>query len=75
MLASDGYMMSASQKNLKFKYINWRGEYTKRTVMPIEIWFGNTGWHPENQWFLKALDLEKNEERDFALKDIASFEN
>lgn len=57
-------------KLVKIIYTNWRGETAKRTVSPIKIWFGSTEWHKEDQWLLKALDIEKNSERDFALKDI-----
>lgn len=58
---------------LRFLYKNWKGETRERSVQPIKIWFGKTEFHPEEQWFLKAKDLEKNEERDFALKDIIKF--
>ncbi len=60
-------------KLLKFEYVNWEKKKAVRAVKPIKVWYGKTEWHPKNQWFLKALDLEKNEERDFALKDIAKF--
>jgi ribonuclease HI len=30
--------------------------------------------YPQEQWFLKAMDLDKNFERDFALLDIANFD-
>ena len=62
-----------TEKQLKFDYINWEGKQAVRTVKPIKIWFGKTKWHPKEQWLLKALDLEKNEERDFSLKDIIKF--
>lgn len=55
---------------LKFKYKNWQGETAVRNVMPIKIWFGHTDFHVEDQWLLKATDLDKNAERDFAVKDI-----
>lgn len=58
---------------IKFKYKNWQGETAVRTVMPIKIWFGNTEFHKEDGWFLKATDLDKNAERDFAVKDIIEF--
>jgi len=62
------------QKALKFKYENWEGKIAIRTVKPVKLWYGKTEWHPKEQWFLKALDLEKKEEqRDFALKDIIEF--
>ncbi len=46
----------------------------ERTIEPIKIWFGSTQWHPQEQWFLKAMDLDKNFERDFALLDISNFD-
>lgn len=58
---------------LKFIYKNWKGETKERMVEPIKVWYGSTEWHPEEQWFLKAKDLEKEEERDFALRDIEKF--
>ena len=41
-----------------------------RRVRPIELWYGKTEWHPEEQWLLKAWDLDKDAERNFAWKDI-----
>ena len=61
------------EKALKFEYVNWEGKRAVRRVKPIKIWFGKTQWHPKNGWLLKALDLDKNEKRDFALKDIIKF--
>lgn len=60
---------------LKFEYINWEGKRTIRKVKPIKVWYGKTEWHPEEQWFLKAKDIEKNAERDFALKDVLKFKD
>ena len=57
-------------KAVRINYTNWRGETANRTIVPIEVWFGSTEWHTEEQWLLKALDIAKNTERDFALKDI-----
>ena len=58
---------------LKFKYLNWEKKTAIRTVKPIKIWYGKTQFHTHKQWFLKALDLDKKEERDFAMKDIIKF--
>ena len=58
---------------LKFVYKNWKNETKERTVVPIGVWHGKTEFHPEKQWFLKARDLEKGEEREFALLDIQKF--
>lgn len=58
---------------LEFEYINWEGKKAVRKVEPIKIWYGSTKWHPKKQWFLKAKDLEKDAERDFALRDVVKF--
>lgn len=58
---------------VKILYTNWRGEKAVRAIIPKTIYFGSTQWHPEKQWLLRALDVEKNETRDFALKDIAEW--
>lgn len=63
-------MLGEPVKKLQFVYKNWRGETSVRTVLPVKIWYGKTDWHPEEQWFMKAIDVEKGEERDFALIDI-----
>ena len=57
-------------RSVKIIYTNWRGETTERTIEPVRIWFGSTEWHKKEQWLLRAIDLEKEVERDFALKDI-----
>jgi len=61
--------MSESQI-VEFLYTNYRGETSVRKVLPIKIWFGKTDWHPEPQWLMDATDIEKNELRNFAIKDI-----
>jgi hypothetical protein len=38
------------------------------------VWFGETAWHPEPQWLLDVVDLEKNTERSFAMRDILAFD-
>jgi predicted DNA-binding transcriptional regulator YafY len=54
-------------------YTNYRGERRERRVHPSSITFSCTEFHPENQWLLTALDLEKNEMRVFAMKDVHSW--
>lgn len=63
----------ADKKALKFKYKNWEGKMAVRTVVPKKIWYGATEWHPEEGWLLKAQDLDKDAERDFAVMDIIEF--
>ena len=53
-------------------YTNWKGITAERTIVPERVWFGVTAWHSEPQWFIEALDVDKNEERDFALKGFGN---
>jgi len=58
---------------LQFEYKNWLGKVSIRKVVPYDIWFGSTEFHPEDQWFLHVFDMDKGEERNFALRDIIKF--
>lgn len=53
-----------------FDYTNWRGEKDRRRVIPHGMRFGSTEWHPEPQWLMKAFDLDKQADREFAMRDI-----
>lgn len=57
-------------KSVRILYKNWRDEVAEREILPRKIWFGSTEWHKTKQWFMQAIDVEKNETRDFAIKDI-----
>jgi len=58
---------------LQFKYKNWKGETSIRKVIPYKMWFGSTEFHPENQWLLRAFDVDKCAKRNFALRDVIEF--
>ncbi|MCE7028433.1 hypothetical protein [Jiella avicenniae] len=57
---------------ITLRYTNWRGETADRTIIPERVWFGHTEWHPQDQWMLNALDVEKDTYRDFALSGFAA---
>lgn len=59
---------------MKFYYRNWRGEtgYRAVTGTPV-IWYGESSYHKGPQWFMKAYDVDKDDIRDFALKDIIEY--
>jgi predicted DNA-binding transcriptional regulator YafY len=57
-----------------FTYKNHRGEISVRLIRPIMIAFGSNEYHPEPQWLLHAFDLNKEDERTFAMKDIKDWE-
>ena len=58
---------------VRILYTNYRGKTAERVVIPEKIWFGSTEWHPEPQWLLDAVDVEKGALRSFAMKDIQSW--
>lgn len=55
---------------LEFGYVNYKGEYSVRRVIPWHVWFGATEYHTEPQWFLRAWDEAKDDYRDFAMNDM-----
>ena len=61
---------SKQREQATILYKNWRGETAERHIIPLRVWFGGTEWHKESQWLLRAKDMDKDAERDFALKDI-----
>lgn len=54
----------------KFSYNNYRGEKSRRTVLPLRLEFGQSVYYTEPQWLLRCFDYDKNEERSFALNRI-----
>jgi len=54
-------------------YRNYRGETSDRRIIPLQVYYGNTEHHKEDQWLLKVWDLEKENYRDYAFKDIVEW--
>ena len=61
---------SETSKEVNIVYTNWKGETAIRRITPKQIYFGSNEWHPTQQWLLEAYDLDKQDIRNFALKDI-----
>lgn len=59
-----------TDRHVQVFYTNYRGERALRTLDVVEIWLGSTKWHPEKQILVKAVDIDRGVERDFALKDM-----
>jgi len=57
------------QRLVEVHYRNWRGEERTRTIHPLELKWGSTEWHPEDQWLILAVDPEDGKTKLFALKD------
>jgi ribonuclease HI len=64
--------MNEKNKKITINYTNHRGETRPRHIIPIELWFGVSEWHDGEQWFLRALDIDKDQNRDFALLSVQS---
>lgn len=56
---------------LTVNYTNWRGVRAVRRIIPVGVWFGSNPWHPEDQFFMSAWDVDKREMRDFAIRDMS----
>jgi predicted DNA-binding transcriptional regulator YafY len=60
-------------KAVAIDYTNYQGERRVRRVLPLSFHFEVNDWHKGEQWFMRALDLEKNENRMFAMAQIHSW--
>ena len=67
--------MIGSGSVIEFDYVNWKGEKGHRRALVSGFYYGNTEYHKESQWLLVALDLDKDEERVFAMNDMSNVES
>lgn len=51
-------------------YTNYRNETADRLIKPMDIRYGQTEWHPHDQYLMLAWDMEKRALREFALMDF-----
>jgi len=59
------------QWDVSIDYTNWKGERSYYHIRPTgQVVFRVTEYHPEPQWLLEALDVNKGEIRLFAMRDI-----
>lgn len=56
---------------VRLAYTNHAGLRQIRTFVPRLVFYGSTPWHPNPQWILRAWDVDKQAERDFALAGFA----
>ena len=59
--------------SIKFEYTNWKGVKSKRNIIPIKLIFESNQYHGDNKniWLLMAFDIDKQDVRSFAVKDIS----
>ena len=52
---------------IHFGYMNHRGEYAIRTVIPQRMYWGTTPEHPTEQWLVHCYCLDRKADRTFSL--------
>jgi predicted DNA-binding transcriptional regulator YafY len=62
------------EKIVTILYTNYQGKTAQRRIIPKEILYTSTQWHPQEQWCMLAFDLRSQQERCFALKDVLKWE-
>jgi predicted DNA-binding transcriptional regulator YafY len=55
---------------IEFDYVNRKGEFSHRRAMVQRFYYGQTEYHPNQQWLLEAFDMGKSSIRTFTLKDM-----
>lgn len=66
--------MTEKGKVVEVLYTNWKKKTSLRRIKPLEIYLGSNEYHPEEQYLLRCIDVDKNAERTFAMKDIKSWD-
>ena len=61
-----------SYRICEFTYTNWKGEVEQRKVRPIKFYHGSTEWYPKPGWLMQALDLDKDQRRDFSMPNMSN---
>lgn len=61
---------SVDEATIKVFYTNYRGEKAERKIIPLRTYYGENEYHKEKQWILVVWDLDKNDYREYAFKDI-----
>lgn len=59
-----------TSRPMKVRYTNYRGETSNREIQGREIFFGSNEYHPEPQWLMRGIDMERFVERVFAIRDM-----
>lgn len=54
----------------KVRYKNWKGEIGIRQIIPLEIFYGNSEYHTEEQWLMRVWDIDRKDYRVYAARDI-----
>lgn len=58
------------EQEVEIAYINWKGDFEVRRIVPHHLFWGSNEWHKEEQWLLEAYDVDKKAMRTFAMSGI-----
>lgn len=57
---------------LEFTYTNYKGETSVRRCVVNGWLYGSNKWHTENQFLLNGFDLDKGQNRSYAINDMTN---
>jgi len=57
-----------TDENLITPYINWKGEYSYREIIPANVTFEYGNKFHGDSWLLPSVDVEKGQFRDFSFE-------
>lgn len=57
-------------QTIRFNYTNYKLETEWRRARVEVFWFGSSTYHTGEQWFCYAYCLDRNDYRNFALRDM-----
>lgn len=55
---------------IQVEYKNHANVLATRRIMVDHVWYGSTEWHPQPGLLVNGFDLDKQEDRDYALMDF-----
>lgn len=55
---------------IRFHYTNWQMETEWRKAEVSSFWFGSSTYHQGEQWFMRAVCLDRGAVRNFAMRDM-----
>ena len=61
-------------QRFRFYYTNYKGENEWRRAAVHSVFYGSSPYHQGSQWFVEAMDLDKMEMRNFAMRDMTQVE-
>lgn len=60
---------------IHFRYTNYQMETERRRARVKYFWYGSSRYHQGEQWFVNAFCLDREDYRDFAMRDMTEVTN